>query len=257
MENAERIGDGPQWDAGQIESWAGTLEGRSPEDVLLWSAGEFSPRVTFATAFGPEGCVLIDLIGRAGLPIDVFTLDTGLLFPETRDLWARLEDRYDLTIRAVRPPLSVNQQAVIHGDRLWARNADRCCEMRKVLPLRTALRGFDAWISSIRRDQTKTRAGARVVEWDASFGLIKVNPLAGWTSEDVWAHLRAHDVPHNALHAQGYPSVGCWPCTSAVGAGEDPRAGRWRGSAKTECGLHLRPAPVGPRAVRLSAAEGA
>jgi len=220
---------------------AAELEGRSPFEILRWAADRFAPRITFGTGFGAEGCVLIDLIGRHHLPIDLFTLDTGLLFRETYDLWRRLESHYGIIIRAVRPRLSVDEQAARHGPRLWERDPDRCCVLRKVLPLSEALSGFDAWISAIRRDQTPDRARSQVVERDARTGLIKVNPLATWTQQAVWAYVRAHDVPYNPLHDQGYASIGCWPCTSPVLPGEDPRAGRWRGRAKTECGLHARP----------------
>ncbi len=209
-------------------------------DVLRWASARFGQRLTFATGFGVEGCVIVDLIGRHRLPIDVFTLDTSLLFPQTYALWKRLEERYEMTIRAVRPALRLEEQAALHGASLWEREPDRCCQIRKVDPLRTALAGFDAWITAIRRDQTPDRASSGAVEHDAKFGLVKVNPLVAWTSADVWAHVRRHDVPYNPLHEQGYPSIGCWPCTSAVAAGEDPRAGRWRGRAKTECGLHDR-----------------
>src|SRR5215471_17264382 len=146
-------------------------------DVLTWAAGQFGPRLTFATGFGIEGCVVIDLIGRHRLPIDLFTLDTGLLFPETYALWRRLEARYGVTIRAVRPELDLPQQAALHGDRLWERDPDQCCAIRKVAPLRRALRGFDAWITAIRRDQTPDRAHAQAIENDPKFGLVKVNPL--------------------------------------------------------------------------------
>jgi len=229
---------------GEIEiiEAAGRLEGRPPSEILSWAAERFAPRLTFATGFGAEGCVLLDLIARHRLPVDVFTLDTGLLFPETYTLWRRLEERYGLAIRAVRPAQSVEQQAAVHGERLWERAPDRCCDLRKVEPLVEALRGFDAWITAIRRDQTADRGAARPVEVDARFGLVKVSPLLGWTSADVWSYVRAHDVPVNALHARGYPSIGCWPCTSAVRPGEEARAGRWRGRGKTECGLHVRPA---------------
>jgi phosphoadenylyl-sulfate reductase (thioredoxin) len=220
---------------------AGPLEGRSPADVLAWAAGRFAPRIAFATAFGAEGCVLVDLIARHHLPIDVFTLDTGLLFPETYALWKRLEERYGLPIRAVRPELSLGAQAARHGDALWERAPDRCCEIRKVAPLRRALAGYDAWVTSIRRAQTSERAAARVVEPDPLFGLVKVNPLAGWTADDVQRYVRVHQVPVNPLHARGYPSIGCMPCTSAVAPGEAPRSGRWRGLGKSECGLHSRP----------------
>jgi len=220
----------------------GALEGRSAAEVLSWAAERFAPRITFATGLGAEGCVIVDLIARQRLPIDLFTLDTGLLFPETYALWRRLEARYGLLIRAVRPEQTVEEQALAHGDRLWERDADRCCALRKVEPLRSALAGFDAWIAAIRRDQTADRAKAAVVERDARYGLVKVNPLVAWTSADVAAYVREHDVPVNPLHDQGYPSIGCVPCTSRVLPGEDPRAGRWRGRTKTECGLHARPA---------------
>jgi phosphoadenylyl-sulfate reductase (thioredoxin) len=230
---------------GEIEAAARALEGRPAEEVLAWGAERFAPRITFATGFGPEGCVLVDLVARHGLAIDLFTLDTGLLFPETYALWRQLEERYGVVIRAVRPAQSVAEQAATHGDGLWERDPDRCCELRKVLPLRQALSGFAAWVTAIRRDQTAARASARVVERDPRFGLVKLNPLAAWTGAAVWDHLRAHDVPVNPLHARGYPSVGCRPCTTPVAEGEDPRAGRWRGRAKTECGLHARPGAGG------------
>lgn len=224
------------------------LDGAPVLEVLRWAVDRFAPRLGFGTGFGPEGCMLIDIIGRHGLAVDVFTLDTGLFFDETYELWRRLEQRYGITIRAVKPELTVVQQAVRHGEELWRRDADACCRMRKVEPLAREAVRFDAWITAIRRDQTSERKTARVVERDARFGIAKVNPLAGWTTGQVWKHLLDHEVPYNALHDQGFPSIGCAPCTTAVGAGEDPRSGRWRGSAKTECGLHLVPLTVPARA---------
>jgi phosphoadenosine phosphosulfate reductase len=215
------------------------LEGRTPAEILRWASARFGAKLTFATGFGAEGCVIIDLVARENLPIDLFTLDTGLLFPETYELWRRLEARYGVTIRGVRPDHSIEQQAAAHGPALWERDPDRCCELRKIVPLRNALVGFDAWITAIRRDQTAERASARVVEADRKFGLVKINPLVGWTHDDVWGHLYARDVPYNPLHDRGYPSIGCHPCTAAVLPGEDARAGRWRGKSKKECGLHV------------------
>jgi phosphoadenylyl-sulfate reductase (thioredoxin) len=215
------------------------LEGEAPAEILRWASQHIGSKLTFATGFGAEGCVIIDLIARHHLPIDLFTLDTGLLFPETYDLWNRLEAKYGVTIRAVKPVHTVEQQAVAHGAELWQSDPDRCCELRKVVPLRNALAGFEAWITAIRRDQTAERAYARVVEHDRKFGLVKVNPLVTWSHDDVWGHIYAHDVPFNALHEQGYPSIGCHPCTAAVLPGEDARAGRWRGKSKNECGLHV------------------
>jgi phosphoadenylyl-sulfate reductase (thioredoxin) len=215
------------------------LEESSAEAILAWAAGT-GGRVSFSTGFGVEGCAVIHMIATAGLQIDIFTLDTGLLFPETYTLWRQLEQRYGVTIRGVRPAQTVDEQAASFGPALWQRDPDRCCGLRKVAPLRLALKDVDLWITAIRRDQTPERATAAVVEHDARYDVVKVNPLARWTSKDVWRFVMANDVPYNPLHDQGYPSIGCLPCTSAVGDGEDPRAGRWRGREKTECGLHLK-----------------
>jgi phosphoadenosine phosphosulfate reductase len=230
----------------EIAAAATALEDADPVDVLRWAAGRFAPRLGFATGFGVEGCVLIDLAARHAIALDVFTLDTGLLFAETYDLWRRLEARYGVSIRAVRPAITVEEQARRHGERLWARDPDACCRIRKVEPLTGAVAGLDAWITAIRRDQTAERAAARVVERDLRFGLVKINPLLRWTTRDVWKHVLAHEVPYNPLHDHGYPSIGCAPCTSPVAPGEDPRAGRWRGAGKQECGLHLAPEPAAP-----------
>jgi phosphoadenosine phosphosulfate reductase len=218
-----------------------------PLAILTWAVERYAPRLGMATGFGPEGCVLIDLIGRSRLPIDLFTLDTGVLFPETYALWRRLEQRYQLTIRSVQPVQTLAEQAAAHGDALWARDPDTCCRLRKVEPLRREAGKLDAWITAIRRDQTPERATAGVVERDATFGLMKINPLVAWTSRDVWTYLLDHGVPYNPLHDLGYPSIGCAPCTSPVADGEDPRAWRWRGTAKRECGLHLPVIHDGPR----------
>jgi phosphoadenylyl-sulfate reductase (thioredoxin) len=236
------------------------LESQSAEDILAFVADRYTPRIAFATGFGPEGCVLLDLIGRWGLPIQVFTLDTGLLFPETYALWRRLEEHTGVRIEGVRPALTVEQQAQVNGERLWERDPDRCCALRKLEPLRAALQGQDAWITAIRRDQTADRADAEVLEPDLRFGLVKVNPLLSWTHEQVWDHLRANDVPVNPLHAQGYPSIGCAPCTSPVTSGEHWRAGRWRARTKTECGLHAghSEGPIrgpGPKNLSVSSTE--
>jgi phosphoadenosine phosphosulfate reductase len=223
-----------------LDDAAWRLEGQPPERILAVAAARFSPRIAFATGFGAEGCVLLDMIGRHRLAIDVFTLDTGLLFPETYELWRRLEARYRLRIRAVRPLLDLAAQAARHGERLWERDPDLCCGIRKVDPLQRALEGLEAWVTAIRREQTPDRAGARVFEHDERFSLVKVNPLAAWTDAQVWEYVHAHDVPVSPLHARGYPSIGCWPCTSPVRPGESAREGRWRGREKMECGLHAR-----------------
>jgi phosphoadenosine phosphosulfate reductase len=218
------------------------LEDQTPAEILAWAAETFAPRVTLGTAFGVEGCVLIHMIAQQRLPISFFTLDTGLLFPETRELWHRLEEKYGVTIRPIRPAQTVEEQAVRWGPELWAREPDKCCHLRKVEPLRYALEGMDAWVTGIRREQTAERADTPVVERNSRFGVLKINPLVRWTHKDVWRYVIAHDVPYNTLHDRGYPSIGCWPCTSAVLEGEDPRSGRWRGHPKRECGLHAQSA---------------
>lgn len=224
----------------ELTAWQERLEGRSALEILTAAAERFAPRITFTTGFGVEGCVIVDLIARHRLPIDICTLDTGLFFPETYELWRRLEEHYGLRIRAVRPEWTLEEQARHHGEALWERDPDRCCEIRKVQPLERALYGFDAWVTAIRRDQTLERRRARVVENDPRRNVVKINPLLAWTTKDVWDYVHRHGVPYNPLHDRGYPSIGCMPCTTPVLDGEDPRAGRWRGRVKTECGLHSR-----------------
>jgi len=225
----------------ELDTAARELEGAPAVDILRWAAERFAPRLGFGTGFGIEGCVLVDLVGRHRLPVDLFTLDTGVFFPETYELWRRLEARYGLTVRAVTPLLSIDEQSVVHGAELWKSDPDACCRMRKIEPLTREAARFDAWITAIRREQTEERRSARVVERDPRFGLVKINPLVSWTASQVWRYALDHEVPYNPLHDHGFPSIGCEPCTSPVNTGEDPRAGRWRGSSKTECGLHIVP----------------
>jgi phosphoadenylyl-sulfate reductase (thioredoxin) len=229
----------------ELARLAEALEGKPPAEILAAVAPRFPGRIALANSFGAEDCVLVDVIARARLPVDVFTIDTGFLFAETYALWTRLEERYGLRFRALKADAPSFEPGLAPP---WERDPDACCGLRKVGPLRAALSGLDAWVTGIRRDQTPERASAKVVEWDARFGLVKVNPLAAWTSADVAEHVSRHEVPTNPLHAQGYLSIGCAPCTSPVKPGEDPRAGRWRGQEKKECGLHVeRAAPGGPR----------
>ena len=220
----------------EIQSLAEALEGQPPEVILAAVAERHPGAIALANSFGAEDCLLVDVIARAELPIRVFTLDTGYLFPETYALWKQLEQRYHLLIEAKRTDLPPVDPAAAPP---WQVDPDACCDARKVVPLRLALSSLGAWVTGIRRDQTPDRANARVVEWDGRFGLVKVNPLAAWTEAEVQDRIRRLSIPTNPLHAQGFHSIGCAPCTTPVKPGEDPRAGRWRGREKTECGLHV------------------
>jgi len=214
-------------------------EAWSPAQVLKWAFHNFGDSVAISSAFGAEGMVLIDIASRGRRNFRVFTLDTEFLFPETYNLMDRVEEKYGITIERVFPLLSPEEQERALGPRLWERDPDHCCNLRKVEPLSRKLRELRAWITSIRRDQTPTRSHAGKIEWDEKFGLVKINPLADWDSKQVWQYIRSHDIPYNALHDRSYPSIGCTHCTRAVRPGEDARAGRWSGYSKTECGLHV------------------
>ena len=214
------------------------LEGADPAAILRWAAGEYGDGLTMATAFGAEGCLLLAMLSQVAPGVRVFNLDTGYQFPETLELRERIRERYGIEVELVRPDETVEQMEARLGGPIYGARPDECCRMRKIEPLRRALRGHTAWITAIRRDQTSHRAQAGIVEWDAKFGLVKVNPLANWTRTDVWRYIVDNDVPYNPLHDRGFPSIGCWPCTRQAAAGAGERAGRWAGIAKTECGLH-------------------
>jgi phosphoadenosine phosphosulfate reductase len=168
----------------------------------------------------------------------VFTLDTDFLFAETYELIDKIEQKYGIRVERVKSLFTPEQQAAQVAPKLWTIDPNQCCSLRKVEPLKAKLASLSAWVTGIRRDQAPTRANAKKIEWDKSFGLVKCNPLADWTWENVWEYVREHNVPYNPLHEQNYPSIGCVQCTRQVQAGEDPRAGRWSGFAKKECGLH-------------------
>ncbi|HZS46172.1 MAG TPA: phosphoadenylyl-sulfate reductase [Blastocatellia bacterium] len=214
------------------------FESKTPQDVLRWALNEFDDRIAIATGFGPEGIVLLDMAVRIKPTVKVFFLDTGLLFPETYELRERVEQKYQLKVIEHKSSLSVSAQATQYGDELWKRNPDLCCKLRKLDPLKEALKELDAWITGIRREQSISRKNAAIVERDQRWNLIKVNPLARWTKNDVWKYILKNQLPYNPLHDAGYSSIGCTHCTRAVQEGEDERAGRWSGFAKTECGLH-------------------
>jgi phosphoadenosine phosphosulfate reductase len=229
-----------------VEAQREALETKNAEALLAWALGEFHPRIALAASFGAEDVVLIDMLVRLEPTARVFTLDTGRLPAETYSLIDAIRERYGLAIEVYFPQAdAVEAMAREHGVNLFYTSIGKrklCCGVRKVEPLGRALRGLDAWITGLRREQAVTRAQVRKVEVDPEHGgLIKLNPLADWTSEQVWAYLHAHNVPYNALHDRGYPSIGCAPCTRAVAPGEDPRAGRWwwESADTKECGLHV------------------
>ncbi|MGQ0666014.1 MAG: phosphoadenylyl-sulfate reductase [Nitrospiraceae bacterium] len=225
----------------ELTSLNGEFESKPPWEIVASALERYTSRIVLACSFGAEDVALMDMVHRIDPDAPLFYLDTDFLFPETYATRDRIIERYNLKpsqVIQVKSLLTPERQAELHGEALWAREPDRCCQLRKVEPLARMLRGFDAWITGIRRDQAPTRANAKLIEWDEKFQLVKVNPLAKWTWADVWAYIRVHDVPYNPLHDQHYPSIGCTYCTAPVAAGEDPRAGRWKNFAKTECGLH-------------------
>jgi len=223
----------------EIEQADRQLEGLAPEQAMLWAAGRYGDGLTLACSFGgPTGMVLMDMASRVAPSIEVFYVDTDFLFPETYALVERASKRYGTRPTALKARWTPERQAAEFGAELWKSDPDLCCQIRKVEPNGRALEGKQAWISGLRRDQSKGRASVGVVEWDAKFGIVKLNPLAAWAEADIWAYVREHDVPYNPLHDAGFPSAGCTYCTRAVKPGEDPRAGRWADSSKDECGLH-------------------
>ncbi|MGG3312094.1 phosphoadenylyl-sulfate reductase [Paenibacillus lautus] len=220
-----------------IRVQAEELEHASAEEVIAFAIETF-PNITFACSFGAEDVVLVDMIQKISPSTDIFYLDTDFHFKETYETRDRMAERYGLEFVRVSPLITPEEQAAQHGEALWSVNPTECCNIRKVEPLTRILSQYEAWITGIRRDQAPTRANSKKIEYDTKFGLVKFNPIAGWTSEDVWNYIRANDIIYNPLHDQNYPSIGCEYCTRQVMPGEDPRAGRWSGHEKTECGLH-------------------
>jgi phosphoadenosine phosphosulfate reductase len=233
----EKLALTPELDA-EIRRESLRLEKAEPEEILRWASERFAPRFTMATAFGPEGMVLIHMLAEIAPATPIFNLDTGYQFDETLKLREEVLARYGIAVEMKRPATSVEEYERANGGPVYRANPDQCCFDRKIKVLQSAVVGMHAWASAIRRDQSADRAAAPIVGWDKKFSLVKVSPLANWTKQQVWGLITKHNIPYNPLHDQGYTSVGCWPCTRAVLLGEDERAGRWSGTAKTECGLH-------------------
>ena len=219
-------------------------EASRPEEIVGWALSRFADReLVVTTSFGMEGCALLDMVARHNQPIRVIWVDTMFLFAETYALRDRMAARYPhLRFEKHGTTLTPEVQAQRFGPELWRRDPSRCCALRKVEPMKAALAGVDVWLTGITRSQSRHRAAIRVVEWDWSFNLLKVSPLAAWDRTRVWEYVRTHDVPFNELHERGYPTLGCTHCTAAVpgsGPAQYTRIGRWSGSDKSECGLHL------------------
>jgi len=224
----------------RVAELAGVSQNWTAEEALRWGLWQFQTRLSIASSFGAEDVVLIDMASRLGQPFRVFTLDTDFLFPETYSLIDVIEEHYHIKVERTHPELTPEAQAEKFGDALWARQPNQCCDIRKVEPLKKYLSTLQAWVTGIRRDQAPTRANTRKLEWDERFGLVKLNPLADWTWEQVWDYIKENNVPYNPLHDRNYPSIGCTYCTRPVQPGEDARAGRWSGTGKIECGLHIK-----------------
>jgi phosphoadenosine phosphosulfate reductase len=225
----------------ELAAASASLEAAEPPEIIRWAAERFGTRLTMATAFGPEGCAIIHWLATVAPQTYVFNLETGYQFKETLDLRDRLAKRYGIEVAFETPDTTVEEYERLHGGPLYRADSNRCCHDRKIVVIERVLANFDAWMSGIRRDQSPDRAAAPIVGWDGKFRVVKVSPLANWTKAKIWDLIVKENIPYNPLHDQGYVSIGCWPCTRAITLGEDERAGRWSGTAKTECGLHSKP----------------
>ncbi|MFI5511059.1 phosphoadenylyl-sulfate reductase [Mycobacterium sp. NPDC051804] len=218
------------------ERGAAELEGANANELLRWTDENFGGN--YVVASNMQDAVLVDLAAKMRPGVDVLFLDTGYHFVETIGTRDAVEAVYDINVVNVTPENSVAKQDELFGKDLFAREASECCRMRKVEPLSKALRGYSAWVTGIRRVEAPTRANAPLISWDKAFGLVKINPIAAWSDDEMQAYIDANDVLVNPLVFEGYPSIGCAPCTAKPVEGADPRSGRWAGQTKTECGLH-------------------
>jgi phosphoadenosine phosphosulfate reductase len=224
---------------GEIKRLSREFESSSVEEILAWALEQFTEGLVMTSNFGAEGVVVIDKLARIAPQTPIIYLETGYQFPETDRLKEELRARYDLKIIEKRAELSVAEQDRAYGEKLYQRDSDLCCRMRKVEPLARALKGYRAWIAALRRDQSPTRANIGIIEWNMRHGLVKINPLANWTRKAVWDYIMRHKLPYNSLYDDGYASIGCHPCTRRVLPGEHERSGRWDGEKRLECGIHL------------------
>jgi phosphoadenosine phosphosulfate reductase len=208
----------------------------SADDLLRWTDEHFAGN--YVVASNMQDAVLVDMAAKVRPGVDILFLDTGYHFAETIGTRDAVQTVYDVNIVNVTPERTVAEQDALLGKDLFAREPNECCRMRKVEPLSKALRGYSAWVTGIRRVEAPTRANAPLISWDKAFGLVKINPLAAWSDEEMQAYINANGVLVNPLVDEGYPSIGCLPCTAKPAPGSDPRSGRWQGLNKIECGLH-------------------
>jgi phosphoadenosine phosphosulfate reductase len=220
-------------DLAELATVSAELEGKPASAAIKWARERFGTGLVLAASF--QDCVLVDIASKVAPDIEVVFLDTQYHFAETLWYVERVKERYDLNLRVMHP--------LVPPDDLWQTDPNECCAMRKVEPLARALDGKQAWVTGLRRVEAPTRTSSPIVHLDVGRGIVKVNPLAPWTDDDIAAYKRDHELPEHPLAARGYPSIGCWPCTQPVKPGEDPRSGRWAGQDKSECGLHGWPQP--------------
>jgi phosphoadenosine phosphosulfate reductase len=228
----------PAWSRQELDELQVRFQSQPPQALLEWATEQFGQDIVLTCSFGgPSGMVLLDMLAHLGRNTPVVFLDTDLLFPETYALAEQAAQRYGITITRQRPALTLSEQEHQEGPELYHHDPDRCCGIRKVRPLSEALQPYAAWITGVRRDQSQTRASTQLLQWNERHNLLKICPLAFWSEREVWDYIARHNVPYNPLLDQGYPSLGCMPCTHRATA-DDPRAGRWAGHTKTECGIH-------------------
>ena len=212
---------------------------KNPVELLKWLNSNLpSKKMVVGTGFGPPGIVLLDMLFKVTKDISVFYIDTSFLFDQTYELRDKLQEKYGFEFLRFSTEISPNMQVEQYGEKLWEKDPDTCCNIRKVIPLKKALKNYDIWITGIRKKQTQIRNEADLIQFESRFEVIKINPLINWTHDEVWDYVKTHNLPYNPLHDNSYPSIGCKQCTSPVCAGEDDRSGRWEGTNKTECGLH-------------------
>lgn len=215
------------------------LANKDTMEVIKWAYSTFGDELVYSCSFGAEGMVLIDLISKVRKNAKIIFLDTHFHFKETYELIEKVRQKYpQLQLEMIEPELSAQQQVAQYGEELWKTQPDLCCSLRKIQPLKRGIAGAKAWFSGLRREQSPTRAKTNYVNQDNKFHSIKICPLIHWSWDDIWSYIRLNNLPYNTLHDQGYPSIGCEYCTSAVEGGADSREGRWTGMNKTECGLH-------------------